>query len=121
WITRNFECRYVHKNGHTVALTWTGLWSESDKLYFFFGHDMTEHKLSEEKFRLAVESSPSGMIIMNATGTIQMVNAETEKLFGYQREELIGQSIDILVPPRFRAEHPQRRARFMEHPGIRQM
>ncbi len=114
-IMRNFECRYVHKDGHVVALSWTGLWSEPDNLYFFFGHDMTEQKLGEEKFRLAVESSPSGMIMIDAAGAIQMVNAETEKLFGYRREDLIGQSIDLLMPPRLRG-----RAKFIDHPGIRQ-
>lgn len=120
-IMRNFECRYAHKDGHTVALSWTGLWSEPDQLYFFFGRDMTEQRLGEEKFRLAFESSPSGMIMIDATGTIQMVNAETEKLFGYRRQELIGHSVDLLVPPQFRDDGLQCPTRFIDHTDVRQM
>lgn len=83
--------------------------------------DVTEQKLTEEKFRVAVESCPSGMVMIDATGTILLVNVETEKLFGYQRGELIGQSVDILVPPRFRGQHPRHRETLVAHPGARVM
>ena len=115
-IMRNFECRYIRQDGRAVTLAWTGLWSDPDQLYFFFGRDTTEQKLLEEKFRLAVESSPSGMIMVGADGAILLVNAETEKLFDYRREELIGRSIDILVPAHHRAAHPLQRAAFGHDP-----
>jgi PAS domain S-box-containing protein len=117
---RNFETRYLHKDGRVVTLVWTGVWSEPEQRHFFIGRDMTERKLVEEKFRLAVEASPSGMI-MTHEGKILMVNAETERQFGYSREELIGQSIEILVPRRFRDKHPGHRSAFAALPGARGM
>jgi PAS domain S-box-containing protein len=74
-----------------------------------------------ELFRLAVELSPAGMIAIDETGTIVLVNREVERLFGYEREELLGQSIDVLVPPRFRHRHPAFRRDFFGHPQARPM
>ncbi|HEY4403631.1 MAG TPA: PAS domain S-box protein [Xanthobacteraceae bacterium] len=62
--------------------------------------DITEEKFAEEKFRLAVESCPSGMLMVDRAGKVVLVNTEIERLFGYGREELIGQPVDILVPIR---------------------
>ncbi len=67
--------------------------------------DITERKRVEEQFRLALETSPNAMIMMNAERKITLVNSQTEKLFGYTREELLGQPIELLVPRRFRAQH----------------
>ena len=118
---RNFETRYVHKNGQAVTLVWSGVWSEPEQRYFFIGRDMTEQKLVEEKFRLAFESSPSGMLMADGNGKILMVNAQTEKQFGYSPRELVGQSVDMLVPPRFRQSHPAHRKSFAAEPGARAM
>ena len=62
--------------------------------------DITERKRAEEKFRLAVEASPSAIVMVNEQGGIVLVNVQAEKLFGYAREELIGQSVETLVPDR---------------------
>jgi PAS domain S-box-containing protein len=80
-----------------------------------------ETALAEEKFRLAVDAFPNGMVMVDSGGRIVMVNAETLRLFGYERSELIGRSIEMLVPPRFRAGHPQFRDDFTAHPGTRAM
>jgi PAS domain S-box-containing protein len=119
-IMRNFLCRYVRKDCVIVTIAWTGLWSEPDQMYFFFGRDMTEQKLTEKKFQLAVESCPNGMLMSDADGTIRLVNAETELMFGYSREELIGKSVDILVPPALRGKQTQYRIGYMAHsePGL---
>jgi PAS domain S-box-containing protein len=78
--------------------------------------DITERKQAEEKFRLAVEASPSGIVLVDGEGKIVLVNAHVEELFGYRREELVGKLVDILVPERLRAGHPAHRAKFVAKP-----
>jgi PAS domain S-box-containing protein len=78
-------------------------------------------RASEIKFRGILESAPDAMIIADAQGHIVLVNAETERLFGYRRGELIGQAVEILVPERFRGRHPQHRREYTAHPRTRSM
>ncbi|HTD74826.1 MAG TPA: ATP-binding protein [Steroidobacteraceae bacterium] len=68
--------------------------------------DITERKHADEQFRLAIETAPTGMLLMDRNGSIVLVNAQIEKLFGYPRSELLGQAIEILIPDRFRAIIP---------------
>ena len=83
--------------------------------------DITTQKLTEEKFRLAVESCPSGMVIVDRFGKIVLVNGEIERLFGYGRDELLGRKIDLLVPESLRAQHILHRDSFTRHPEARRM
>ncbi len=83
--------------------------------------DVTEQKAAEEKFKLAVESCPSGMLMADRSGRVVMVNSAIEDLFGYRREELIGQSIEILVPERLRAQHFAERCNYTVKPKVRRM
>ena len=76
---------------------------------------------SEERFRLAVEAAPSGMVMTNSEGRILMVNAHAEKLFGYGRAELIGRPIEMLVPERFRRAHPGFRGAYRRDASARPM
>jgi len=75
--------------------------------------DVTAQKDVEDRLRLVVEGSPNGIVLANEQGRIDLVNTATEMLFGYWREELIGQPIEILVPERFRESHPIFRANFV--------
>jgi PAS domain S-box-containing protein len=83
--------------------------------------DITERKQAQDRFRLVVEASPNGVVVVDAQGHILLVNARAEKLFGYGRDELIGQCVELLVPERFRGEHPAHRAGFHAAPAARAM
>jgi PAS domain S-box-containing protein len=67
---------------------------------------------NEARFRKVVEAAPNAMVMINAAGQIEMVNAQTERLFGYSRSELLGRGVEILLPVEFRADHPRLRQRF---------
>ena len=75
----------------------------------------------EERFRLVVEASPSAMLMVNTEGCITLVNTQTEKLFGYDRVDLLGQPVEMLVPERYRHSHPSHRTSFFQHPSTRAM
>jgi PAS domain S-box-containing protein len=83
--------------------------------------DITERKQAEELFHLATEASPSGTVLINDKGHIVLVNAHAEKLFGYTRDQLIGKSVEILVPERFGISHATDRANFFVVPEAREM
>lgn len=83
--------------------------------------DITERKRLEAMFRASVESAPTAMVMTNGKGEIVLVNAETEKLFGYSRQELLGRGVEMLVPERFRPGHPALRAAFFGTPESRRM
>jgi PAS domain S-box-containing protein len=78
-------------------------------------------KASEQRLRAAIDSAPSGLLMIDADGRIVLVNREVERLFGYPREELLGRPVEMIVPERFRDKHPAFRHGFTEHPAIRQM
>jgi protein-histidine pros-kinase len=83
--------------------------------------DISVRKQAEEKFRSLLEAAPDAMVIVDESGTITLVNAQTEKIFGYARSELIGQSVDTLIPERYRSHHPRHRADFFAEPHVRPM
>lgn len=75
----------------------------------------------EIRLRAAVESSPNGLLMVDTSGTIKLVNREIERLFGYDRSELLGQPMEKLVPERYRRHHPGFRAGFAHSPQARAM
>jgi PAS domain S-box-containing protein len=83
--------------------------------------DITERKRLEHRFKQAVESAPNAMVMINESGTILMVNVQTEVSFGYPRTELIGQPVEILVPERFRGGHAGFRQAYFATPQSRPM
>jgi PAS domain S-box-containing protein len=83
--------------------------------------DITEGMRAQERFSQAVESALNAMVLVDAEGKILLVNALTEKLFGYERDELLGQPVEMLVPQRFQANHPSFRNGFFASPQVRPM
>ncbi|MBI3562042.1 MAG: PAS domain S-box protein [Gammaproteobacteria bacterium] len=83
--------------------------------------DITERKRHEERIRQVVESAPSSMVMVDAKGIVVLINAQTERMFGYSRDELLGKPMEILVPERFRRQHPEYRRNFYSAPQSRPM
>ncbi len=83
--------------------------------------DVTERKRAAARFQGLVEAAPDAMVILDEDGRISLVNAQTVKLFGYEREELIGQQVEVLVPQRFRGRHPNHRREYSANPRVRGM
>ena len=76
---------------------------------------------SEAQFRSVVEWAPTAMLLVNDKGLIEMVNAQAERVFGYAKAELVGQSMEILVPERFRDHHPRLRDEYFSDARARPM
>ena len=76
---------------------------------------------ADQRFERVVEYAPNAMILISAEGRMEMVNAQTEIIFGYARSELLGQAIEMLVPTRFREGHPHLRGSYGKNPNARPM
>lgn len=83
--------------------------------------DISNTKLEEVRFRLAVEAAPNAMIMVNQHGFIVLINSEAEAMFGYTREELVGQPIHQLVPASLRSLHNLHMQNYLENPDRRNM
>ncbi|MCP2243566.1 PAS domain S-box protein [Lentzea aerocolonigenes] len=83
--------------------------------------DVTERIKAEQRFQQLVLAAPDAMLIVDEHGTIVLVNEQTERLFGYRRDDLVGQSIELLIPARLRQKHIGHRQRYLQDPVHRRM
>ena len=113
--SKNAATRYLEINGFPVS-------NDNNEIIQFIEviNDKTVEKLSEKKFKDLLSSAPDGMVIINTTGVIEMVNKQAEKIFQYTAKELIGEKIEILIPGRF-SNHVKYRTNYVKDPHARQM
>jgi PAS domain S-box-containing protein len=120
-LGKQLELTAVRADGSEfpVELAITRIPQEGPAMFTGFIRDITERKRveqtlrkSEERFRTLVQAAPNAIVMVDRTGKIILVNSQAERLFGHSPEELMGQSIEMLVPERFRGEHPGYRKNF---------
>lgn len=104
-----------------VEISLSPLQTEEGTMVMSAIRDITDRKKADQKFKDLLESAPDAMVIVNRDGNMVLVNSQAVKLFGWSRDELLGQKIEILVPERFRNHHPGHRAGFFAQPRARSM
>ncbi|WP_310369137.1 hybrid sensor histidine kinase/response regulator [Catenuloplanes atrovinosus] len=113
------------KDGHaiTVSLTLSPILDSSGQIagVASISRDITERQRAESMFHELLESAPDAMVGVRRDGTVTLINAQAERMFGYDREEMLGRNIEMLVPERFRAAHPGLRARYFADPVPRRL
>jgi PAS domain S-box-containing protein len=83
--------------------------------------DISDQFRAEERFRQLVQAAPDAMVIVDESGTIVLVNDQTERLFGYSSTDLVGQPIELLVPQQLRDQHTHDRHGYVTAPQVRRM
>lgn len=80
-----------------------------------------EQQKASDTFHALLEAAPDAMVIVGSDGRIMLANAQTDRMFGYAREELVGREVEMLLPPRFRGNHVRYRTDFFAEPSVRRM
>tara|TARA_R110001583_G_scaffold16561_17_gene67915 strand:+ start:11636 stop:14335 length:2700 start_codon:yes stop_codon:yes gene_type:complete len=112
-----FDNRYLCKDGSYRWFSWIAYPEAEEGLIIAVARDISEQKNQEQRFQDVIEASPSGLVMVDDAGIILLVNRQTEALFDYTREELIGQSATCLLPERFRASFPEKMQMFFDDPS----
>ena len=113
--------RLIHYGGKPALLSVVHDITGRDRAEQALRKSVQEAESAVSRFRGLLEAAPEGIVIVNREGRIVLVNAQAERIFGYQKAELMGQSIDILVPENVRQLHTRHRADYYLHPSRRSM
>ena len=120
-----YQTRRLRKDGTVVvvSLTMSPIVGRSGTIVGVatITRDLTERQRADDRFSGLMEAAPDAMVCVDSGGLIALVNAQTERLFGYQRDELVGQPVEILVPDQVRGLHPAHRAGYVADPQPRPM
>jgi PAS domain S-box-containing protein len=116
WVTHAGQQRII--SGSAAVLPGT---TQTPTYIIVSGIDVTEQRRAQAKFRGLLEAAPDAVVVVNQSGKIVLVNAQVEKLFGYRRQEILGEEIEKLVPGRLRGKHPGHRENFTSDPHVRPM
>jgi PAS domain S-box-containing protein len=122
-LGQTVELHGLRKDGSEFPLELSLSRWQTDEGTFFTGiiRNITERKRAEERFRALLESAPDAMVIVNGQGKMVLVNAQTEQMFGYARQDLLGEAVEMLIPERYRGAHRGYRAGYFGDPRVRPM
>ncbi len=104
----HFENRCQHRDGSYRWLEWScPAVRPGETLLYMVGKDVTQRKRAEERWRRVAEACPTGLVMIDRSRRMRLVNSQAARLFDYAPEELLGQEIEVLIPERFRGRHPE--------------
>ncbi|NQD92667.1 PAS domain S-box protein, partial [Pseudomonas sp. CrR25] len=120
-MANEYEARRDDGGSIPVTLSLSVLTESDGANYLLNLIDLRARKGAEERFRLVVEASPNAIVLVDSQGQIVMVNRQTEQMFGYERQELLGQSVEKLLPEEQREGHVGQRRGYQDNPEPRRM
>jgi PAS domain S-box-containing protein len=115
----DLELHALRKDGteFPVEISLSPMATDEDNLIIAAIRDITDRKRADARFRGLLESAPDAMVVVDQQGIVQLINSQMEKMFGYDRAEIVGQSVEVLVPKRLRNKHVKHReGYYVEHP-----
>lgn len=119
--TLSFENRYRCSDGSYRHLQWIGFRQEETGLIFAVARDTTQLLEASRRIRVAIDASPAAIIMVDSGGSIRLANMEAARLFGYDRDEVLGRPIEMLIPARYHTKHRQFRLGYVENAVRRPM